>query len=188
MGTPNLSGTYTGSGGIVIRASSPADIYGQTLAASDCCQDWEWFFDGCNGELIAPKAFLTGKLYPSANAPAGIVTCVDYTISGPGGAATIPVIDNCDGTYTVCYRWTISAGMMTLQKDTNIRLEITELRNCATPPPSPFTKLSIVTWPQGYSSIPGTPLPSDYSGTFPPTQPGYFFNHATPDWRGCAES
>lgn len=184
MGTPNLSGTYTGTGSILIRASSPPNLFGHTLAASDCCLDWEWNFDGCDGTLTAPNpGFLAGNLYPSADAPSLITTCIPYAITGPGGSGPIRVIDNCDGTYTVCYNWSITGPFGTRARDTNIRLEITELRDCN----GNFTKLAIATWPQGYSSIPGTPLPSPYDTSTPPPA-GQFFNHATPDWRGCAES
>lgn len=186
MGTPSITGTFTGTGRIQIRASSPPNLYGHTLAATECDVEWVWDFDNhlvtVNG---ASSPAGSGTLYPSAAAPAGITTCVEYRVRqiGTPASSTVPFIDNGDGTYTVLYDWFVNvAGGRNAA--TNIRLEITTLRDCQTP--GQFTKLSISTWPQGYSAIPGTPLVS--SGTSFPPPAGEFFNHATPDWNGCASA
>ncbi len=36
MGAPNITGTYALNMGLLIRASSTPDVFGQTMAASDC--------------------------------------------------------------------------------------------------------------------------------------------------------
>lgn len=191
MGTPNLQGTWTLDMGLLIRASSPPNLFGFTLAASDCCLEAELELVGiCNGcgELRVggtSGSFLANSLYPSANVPPIVTTCLAYTIGAPTGRTTIPVIDNGDGTYTVLYKWSIPGLSKTV--DTDIRLEITELRDCATPPPSPFTKISISTVESFWRGVPGTPLKAQYDNTQPVMTPGAdsFFNHATPEWRGC---
>lgn len=192
MGTPNITGTFELDMGLLIRASSPPNLYGHALAASMCCLKAELELVGicggckdekeekkkCCGELrigTTSGTFLSNQLRPSANAP--VPGCVDYLIEPPDDCDVIPVIDNGDGTYTVLYKWTVDIPVTPRTTDTNIRLEITALRDCASP--QQFNNLIIATWPQGYSCIPGTPL---LSGT---NDPDNFFNHATPDWRGC---
>ncbi|MGB6102392.1 MAG: hypothetical protein WBF88_00900 [Pusillimonas sp.] len=193
MGTANLTGTYNVNLGILIRASSPPNLFGQTLAASDCGLEAELELVGiCNGcgELRAGStsgSFLANNLYPSADAPPIATTCIPYTISGPGGSGPIQVVDNGDGTYTFLYNWSVVLATQTRAADTSTRVEITELRDCQTP--GQFTKLGLTTVPDYFRTIPGTPLKAQYDNTVPVTPPGpdTFFNHATPDWRGCGE-
>lgn len=171
MGTPSISGIYSGVGRILIRASSTADYAGQTMAASLCTVAWEWDFDN---HLLT---IANGKLYPSTLAPLPFNQCVDYTILRPGGGIQpIPFVDNLDGTYTVPYQFTITPPMGTPpQVDTTIRLEISQLYDCADPtPPGALNRIAVTTVEDFWRGVPGRPLPE------PP-----FFRNATPSWEGC---
>lgn len=94
MGTPNLTGVYTLNMGLLIRASSPPNLFGHTLAASDCglTAELELFGIGnADGELrvgATTGTFLSNSLYPSAEAPSQITQCVPYTIQENGGGTT----------------------------------------------------------------------------------------------------
>lgn len=130
MGTPNLSGSFSGIGRILIRASSLPNLAGQTLAATLCEVEWTWNFTNHTMTIA------NGNLFPSVDAPQ--TNCIDYEIEQSGGGAQpIPFVDNLDGTYTVPYRFIVyphQSGTPLAQEDTTIRLEITHLRACATPP------------------------------------------------------
>ena len=179
MGTPNITGTWSGTGRILIRASSPPNLFGQTAASSDCGVDWTFNFAGlCQGcgTMTLTEPFMAGSLFPGQITP--MTTPIPYTITAPGGGSTVPIIDNGDGTYTVRYTMTVFPNApQEAQEDTQIRLEITKLHDAS----SNLTKLAIVTVPDFYRTIPGQPLTT----TTPP--PPSFFLNATPDWAGCAE-
>jgi len=172
MGTPAITGTYRGVGRILIRASSTADYAGQTMAASMCDVEWTWNFT--NHTLLIDD----GKLYPSTQAPLPFNQCVDYEIRQPGGGAQpIPFVDNLDGTYTVPYQFTIIPPFtlpVQPQANTTIRLEISQLYDCADTPPGVLNRISVTTVEDFWRGIPGRPLPE------PP-----FFRNATPSWEGC---
>jgi len=187
MGTPNLIGTYDLDMSLVVRASSPPNLSGQTMAATDCCLPARLQLVGVgngNGTLsqVSSPGFLSGsRLFPWGGINPGLQACVVYAISGPGGTGNPQVVDNGDGTYTVLYNMSVTLPSGTQSADTHIRLEITELQDCNGDP----NKLSIVTVESFWRGNPGTPLASS---TFPPPTSSEFFNHATPDWRGCRTS
>ncbi|UJB64383.1 hypothetical protein YS110_06300 [Acidovorax sp. YS12] len=176
MGTPSISGIFSGVGRILVRAGSTPDLAGQTVAASMCNVAWEWDFD------THTLTIDDGNLYPSQIAPPLFNHCVGYTIRRPGGGAQpIPFVDNLDGTYTVPYQFTITnAGVQAAQADTTIRLEISLLHDCSSSmPPGEGTlnRISVTTVEDFWRGIPGRPFPSG--------SPGQFFLNATPSWEGC---
>lgn len=172
MGTPALTGSFTGTLRVLIRASSTPDLAGLTMASTMCNIPCTFDFDA--GEVTV-NGGNQGSLFPTALAPSTFTNCVPYLITAPGGGGgpILPLVDNLDGTYTVGYNFNVGGG--TAVADTTIRLEISHVRSCAAPPgPGPFQNIVFTTVEDFWRGVPGRPLASP------------FFNNATPSWEGCA--
>jgi len=171
MGTPNLSGQYSGPIAIaVLAAFGPPEMKGKTQAYSMPRVDSTSDVTTLKLDFDSKVAILEdGRLVPSFTAPMPSAY-VNYTArsdqNGDSNVLTFePDPDNA-GNYVVHYHWKVepqSPEAPSTEADTTITLEITELKDGS---------LAIVT-AMGANGIPGTPLPPD----FPPVGP-------SPDWRG----
>jgi len=177
MGTPNITGQYSGTYNIVVRATTnDGGQLGLVQAFSGTADDplgattWKWDF--ANKVVIVENGRLTPR--PGA-APLPIVDFFNYEIYTDSTKQSNVLSFQPDpdpdapGFYIVNYYFkVIPNGNENLplqpEAETNIRLEITQLKDGS---------IAVVTAP-GANGIPGTPLPSPFP------------RGATPDWRGRA--
>jgi len=175
MGTPNITGQYSGTYNIVVRATTNDDgQLGLVQAFSGTADDplgatkWKWDFD--NKVVVLDNGRLTPR--PGA-APLPIINFFNYETyaddTKQSNVLSFIEDDEAPGFYIVHYYFkAIPNGdenfPLQPEEDTNIRLEITQLKDGS---------IVVVTAP-GANGIPGTPLN-------PPFPRG-----AAPDWRGRA--